>query len=222
MDDLIKSRYIANIESILRSYDEIDLATQDHIPVGKFYALIARTKSLIANPDLARTHHAKDIWSIIQENSSYSFQAEAILGILKALKQDIEEGFLQSFSTLIRGETFQDYLIMAKHLLEEGYKDPAAVVAGSTMEAHLRQLCKKYDVSLEIIKENGKTLAKTAGVINQDLARAQAYSSYEQKRITAWQDMRNNAAHGKYGEYEYKDVEDFIAWLESFIVKYPA
>ena len=70
-----------------------------------------------------------------------------LFSIAKALRDDIKAGCLKSFAELIHGELFGDFLEMAKHLLDEGYKDAAAVIAGSTLEGHLRQLCGLYGVS---------------------------------------------------------------------------
>ncbi|MEY4589075.1 MAG: hypothetical protein RL497_1151 [Pseudomonadota bacterium] len=41
---------------------------------------------------------------------------------------------------------------MAQHLLVDGYKNAAAVVCGSTLEAHLKQLCKKQEFLQKIPK----------------------------------------------------------------------
>ncbi len=38
---------------------------------------------------------------------------------------------------------------MAEYLLKEGYKDPAAVITGSTLEEHLRKLCIKNGIDIE-------------------------------------------------------------------------
>ena len=37
-----------------------------------------------------------------------------------------------------------DFLDMAYHLLENDYKDASAVMIGSVLEEHLRQLCNKF------------------------------------------------------------------------------
>ena len=43
----------------------------------------------------------------------------------------------------------EDYeRFMAKELLDKGYKGPAAVVAGSVLEGHLRQLATKAEISV--------------------------------------------------------------------------
>jgi hypothetical protein len=106
---------------------------------------------------------------------------------------------------------------MAEHLLQEGYKDPAAVMIGSVLEEHLRQLCGRNNILVEVDK-GGRVSAKKADLLNADLANATVYNKLDQKSVTSWLDLRNKAAHGKYSEYTkeqvdimYKSVLDFIA-----------
>ena len=77
------------------------------------------------------------------------YQIACQIGVAKGLLSDIENGYLQSFEEIIHGDLFADYMEMAAHLVENGYKDPAAVLAGNTLEVHLRQLCKKHGVAAE-------------------------------------------------------------------------
>ena len=59
------------------------------------------------------------------------------------------------------------------------------MIAGSTLEAHLRQLCKRAGVGTS---EQGR--AKKAATLNDELARAGAYSKLDQKNVTAWLGLR--------------------------------
>jgi len=38
-------------------------------------------------------------------------------------------------------------------------------------------------------------------MMNADLAKVKVYGILEQKNVTAWLDLRNRAAHGKYLEF---------------------
>ena len=102
---------------------------------------------------------------------------------------------------------------MADYLLEEGYKDPAAVLAGGTLEEHLRKLCQKNDI--EIMKDISHY--RKADSLNADLAGANVYSKLDQKSVTAWLDLRNKAAHGKYDEYTKEQVALMVQSLRDFI-----
>ena len=85
---------------------------------------------------------------------------------------------------------------MSTYLLEEGYKDPSAVLTGSVLEEHIRKLCEKNNIS---IFQGIKPIK--ADALNAELVKANIYSKLDQKNVTAWLDLRNKAAHGKYNEY---------------------
>ncbi|MDA9554920.1 hypothetical protein N9R54_01680 [Pelobium sp.] len=137
---------------------------------------------------------------------SYFYEAEIGKGILLSVKQEIENGWLFSVKSLVTSEIFSDFLEMSKYLLEEKYKDPAAVMIGSVLEEHLRQLSLKNGIPTETIKD-GKPNPKKADLLNSELANKNIYNKLEQKSVTAWLDLRNKAAHGKYTEYTQTQVE---------------
>ncbi|WP_367864389.1 hypothetical protein [Pedobacter sp. WC2423] len=138
------------------------------------------------------------------------------IGILKAAKQEIDGGWLFTVKGLVSAEIFSDFLEMADYLLQEGYKDPAAVMTGSVLEEHLRQLCNRAEISVEVEK-GGKLSPKKADLLNADLANAEAYNKLDQKAITTWLDLRNKAAHGKYTEYTKEQVEMMYQGVANFI-----
>ena len=63
------------------------------------------------------------------------------IGILRAAKEDIEGGCLQKVEALVSASVFSDFLEMAEHLLDNGYKDPAASLTGAVLEDGLRHIC---------------------------------------------------------------------------------
>ncbi len=139
------------------------------------------------------------------------------IGVAKALLYDIHNNYMKSFEELIHGDIFGDFLEMADHLLENGYKDPAAVLAGSTLEVHMKKLCDNYSVE---ITSNEKP--KSSYLLNADLQKKGAYTKLDQKNITAWLGLRNNAAHGNYSEYTKEQVSLFAASIRDFITRNPA
>ena len=176
------------------------------------------------------------IHRVVGPNSPYAAQSSHLLsqgfddrmflrglaGIVESLRASLKAGYLKTASELIHGEVFGDFLEMADHLLERGYKDAAAVVTGSTLEAHLRQLCQKFRIETEVEDGKGNLSVKKADRMNSDLAGTQAYSKLDQKSVTAWLDLRNKAAHGEYGKYCSEQVALLNQGVRDFISRNPA
>jgi hypothetical protein len=144
------------------------------------------------------------------------YDVEEGRGILKAAKQEIDGGWMFTVKELISAEIFSDFLEMSEYLLEEGYKDPAAVISGGVLEGHLRQLCNKNNIATETIKD-GKPISKKADLLNSELSTANVYNKLDLKSITSWLDLRNKAAHGKYAEYSKEQVEIMYQGVTNFI-----
>jgi hypothetical protein len=104
-----------------------------------------------------------------------------IAGVLKALRTAYDSGYLATVTELIHADVFADFVEMAKHLLSEGYKDPAAVIIGSTLEEHLRQLCVKNGIATDVGRKPTK-----ADQLNSELGGQGIYSKLDQKTVTAW------------------------------------
>ncbi len=143
------------------------------------------------------------------------------LDLLQNIKQDVEEGWLQNIKGIVSAELFSDFLDMAEHLLEEKCKDPAAVIIGSVLEENLRELCVRNSIPITTVDiKSGKERPKQADMINADLYKAGVYNLLVQKSLIAWLDLRNNAAHGKYNEYELDQVSKFHQAVRDFIIKF--
>ena len=152
----------------------------------------------------------------VQGRNTWSEVARQI-GVAKALLSDIQNGYMESFEELVHGDVFGDFLEMSDHLLDAGYKDAAAVLAGSTLEVHMKKLCGKYGVETT---SRGKT--KKADLLNSELEKEGAYTKLDQKNITAWLGLRNKAAHGNYAEYTKDQVRLFVSSIRDFVTRHPA
>jgi hypothetical protein len=142
-------------------------------------------------------------------------------GIAQSLLDDLEAGYTRGFEELIHGAVFSDFLEMAAHLVDSGYKDASAVIAGSTLEAHLRNLCRKHGIDIERSTPQGPA-PKKAEALNSELSSAGAYDKLDQKNVTAWLDLRNKAAHGHYGEYTKEQVALLVSSVRDFLTRVAA
>jgi hypothetical protein len=171
----------------------------------------------LAPPDSAYLQQMDAVFSTTSKSLSRSKEEEIefrLQGILRALRADYDAGRLQSFQELIHADLFSDFLEMAEYFLQEGYKDPAAVMAGGVLEEHLRKLCGKHGVTTP-----PKPKLDT---MNADLAKAGAYNKNDQKQVTAWAGLRNDAAHGNYGNYGEGEIKLMVSGVRDFISRNPA
>jgi len=134
------------------------------------------------------------------------------IGILRGLKEDIEKGLLESGVELVKAEVFTDLLEMAEYLLEQGYKDPAASLAGAVLEIELRNLCSRKGIDVK--------KADDISCLNGKLKDRDVYSQVQRSSIEAWKKIRDAAAHGKHDEYTENQVKDFLSGLRRFIGEY--
>ena len=134
-------------------------------------------------------------------------------GILNAIKLEIKDGFILSIRDLVSGEVFSDFIEMAEYFLKEKYKDPSSVIIGSVLENRLRSLMSANN--LDTLDQKGKP--KKASSLNDELYKANVYGKLDQKSIVAWLDLRNQAAHGHYNEYNQQQVEMMLNYVRDFI-----
>jgi len=139
--------------------------------------------------------------------------AEQGVAVLRAAKEDIEGGYLQKVEMLVSAEVFSDFLEMAEHLLDNGYKDPAASLIGAVLEGGLRRICGNNDL---VVKSDDNISS-----LNRKLAdKKDVYNPLQQKQIQVWNDIRNNADHGYFDQYKPDDVIDMLRGVRNFLSEY--
>jgi hypothetical protein len=134
------------------------------------------------------------------------------LGVFKAAWNDYSKGYLTDLKTLVRAEVFDDILEQAEQLFEQGYHQPAAVLAGCVLEDALRKMC-----DLKSISVPPKPKLDT---MNGELAKNGVYNTLVQKRVTMLADIRNKAAHGQLSEFSVSDVNDMLRQVREFVTNY--
>lgn len=223
-----KSYFLKQIDTIIEDYNFLkentihDDFSGGLCPKEKVTAFVTKSKAAIKRIAGAKSEYYEEFLRITKERCTDGSRVVPIFGIVTALKEDIENGYLKNLSEIIHSEIFADYLEMADHLLSSGYKDASAVITGSTLENHLRKMCLKNGIDLEQINFKGKVLPKKADLLNSELCKKYIYNSLVQKQVTTWLDLRNKAAHGKYDEYTTEEVNLMIQGVTNFIATNPA
>lgn len=205
-----------SLQSRSRNNDMSDLPKENR------QAVVTRAIAAIHRITGNNSAYVQEVSRLLQSMPAIHLHTTSIMGVVEALCTDIQAGYVRSIVELAHADVFGDFLEMAQHLCDTKYKDASAVIAGSTLEAHLRNLCQKAGVPVQTTKPNGDVVPKKAEGMNSDLAAADTYSKLDQKNVTAWLDLRNKAAHGLYNEYTQEQVAILVTSIRDFITRYPA
>lgn len=140
--------------------------------------------------------------------------------VLRAVENDLKNGFLDDVADSIETEVTSDYLTQAEDLLKEGKPGnfdhvPAAVLAGAVLEKTLRSFCDKRNPPIPVVDTNGAH--KTLNPLIDDLKKAGQFTELMAKQLRAWADIRNKAAHGDFGAFSRADVETMLKGITSFL-----
>jgi hypothetical protein len=134
-------------------------------------------------------------------------------GVLKAAQEDLSKGWAWSFREMIHAEVFDDFLEMADHLLKNGgYFVAAVVLAGGTLEEHLRKLSQKHNLPV----------VDSIDTMIQALRKKGVYPQSTWRSISSWYDLRTDAAHGRPRTYARQEVANMISGVRDVISRYPA
>lgn len=157
--------------------------------------------------------YAKSIKIIYSRN-----MIDQLSEVLKSLKHDYSNNFLNSFNEMIDADIFTDILEQAEYLLSQSYFRASAVVAGVALESHLRKLAEKNQIP--ITSDDGKYVK--ADSLNGDLLKNQVIDKTMNKSITGWLGLRNDAAHPDAKQGDEGMIKLMIDGIKLFIEKYPA
>jgi hypothetical protein len=221
----LTQKFIAQIDAVVTDYNRGLRSASDMNPAN-FDApysqqIIARGVAVIERVSGRESAYSRQIPRVLESGLFQGQKAAGVVNIALALKSDLETDALETAAELLHGELFADFMEMAQHLLSEGYKDASAVVAGAALESHLRQLCHKNSIPTDV-STNGQTRPKKADSLNSDLAGVNTITKLDQKSVTAWLDLRNKAAHGRFNEYTKEQVELVLSGIRDFMLRHPA
>ncbi len=217
-----KAAVLGQLDAVLEAYNQLrsrskyeDLSDLGGAEVTRVITLIAAAIDRLSPPGSRYRQQAQEI--LAKAGALNPYTANLILGVALALRADYDAGRMQAIHELIHADLFADFLEMADHLLEEGYKDPAAVLAGGVLEEHLRKLSDKNGIATA-----AGARPKKAEALNTELVSKNVYSKLDQKSVTAWLDLRNKAAHARYADYAKEQVALMVQGIRDFLSRHPA
>jgi hypothetical protein len=221
-----KELFIKQLNTLIEEHKSLRAQSKykdlSDLPKTDRQSLVTRSVAAIHRISGISSPYAAEINRILETIPALHEHTSPIIGVVQALRDDIEAGYIQNLAELIHGEIFADFLEMAEYLSDNGYKDASAVITGSTLESHLRKQCIKNSIPIEETAPDGKIRPLKADFLNSELAKANVYSKLDQKNVTAWLDLRNKAAHGQYDQYTTEQVTLLVSGVREFISRNPA
>jgi hypothetical protein len=133
-------------------------------------------------------------------------------GLLVGTKNSLLSGLLEDLTSRVLVDIKSDFLATAKVLLDEGQKDPAAVLACIVLEDSLKRLARKVQLT--------DVLDKELGVIASRLLNAGTIEKSTNQSIQNFKNLRNAALHAEWEHVSAESVSLLLAFLPMFLEKH--
>ncbi len=203
---VIEGKTIAKLEKTSDGFRYIQ--GEDKVRLHGWLASTRNIIELVFGRQSPQFHHLEEL---IPKDGAKSIEVASqvyeFVGLLQGALSDLENGYLLGQEFIIAGDLFDSILEQAKHLAQNGYKDPAAVLARTVLEDTLKRLARSENIDAE----------QKASALNDELKKLDKYPQPQWRFIQAWLDIGNSAAHGKFDEYTKEVVIDMIDGIERFL-----
>jgi hypothetical protein len=216
-------RAIDEIEAVLKEVEPARAASPHRdlsggLPQDDLRRIRTRLAAAVDRLSPNGSRYARDAQEILARGSHHGVTILELVGVLKALKADLGDGYLLSIEELVHGAVFDDFLEMAAELADKGYKVPAAVLSGAVMEEHVRKLAARSGLRLDDTR--GKP--KSFDTLTIELVKAGHFSEPQRKILIGWYGQRSEAAHGRPENVIEADLPRMIEGIRDFMVRFPA
>lgn len=140
-------------------------------------------------------------------------------GVFNAAHGMLKDGTIDTLVASIRAETETELLDQADELAGAGHLAAAAVIAGGSLETHLRGLCERTGITW---KGDGSISKYNDAIAAERNKGQELYSKTDGKSVTAWGGTRNDAAHNP-GSFSRSadEVRLMIDGIRQFIARNP-
>lgn len=175
-----------------------------------YEALVTQAYQLIAH--VHPSGHPNVQRAIYAINNSTLHGLEILEGILRGTVANLESGLISSIESRIAVEITGDFLDSARTLLNEGQKDPAAVLACIALEDTLKRLATRHGLS--------ELRDKEMSVVAASLFAAKLLDKSALQSINSFKSLRNAALHAQWHEVSEASVAMLMAFLPPFVNRY--
>lgn len=150
--------------------------------------------------------HFTNLAKLYDHFAGWETQFEDSRSIFKAAREDYDGGYLFTVRALVKAEVLSDAFEQARELLKNGYKDPAVILCRVALEVTLKELCDKNGITPTSLNR-----------MNEDLSKTGVYNMAKQKQVTAWAQIGNDAAHGRWDKYNNSDAQAMLDGVEALV-----
>jgi hypothetical protein len=218
LEDTVLPRLDALIQqgnTVVQSYRDSKWGISSHLPEQTLRAFVVAAASEVARVAGRDSEFFRQLQPPLLDGGAISTVQtvpQAALGVLLALRDAVAGGHLEQLATRVRAALHDDFLQQAADLLDGGYHIAAMVIIGGVLENRLRQLC------------TARALAPARQQLNayNEALRDRQYTQATWRRIQAFGDVRNNAAHGLFDQVTRAQVQDEFAFAQSFLAEHEA
>ena len=211
MNNTLKTKYLERISQLKHDAEVLKKTEAGYeVDRGLYYAWKTSVEFLMRNIAGEQNTYCTKVKGI--GDTSYTVNFNSIWHLLIQFENELKLDLLGDTENLVRAEVFTDFLEMAQHLLETGYKDPAAVLVSTVLENGLRRIAGKHDI---VVKDKDDISS-----LNTKLGDAKAYSQLDRSQIQTWKKLRDSATHGKYDEYTKPKVEAMLEGVHRFLAEH--
>lgn len=221
----LTAQFIEQLEALVDAYEKVrsgsaykDLSDLNALDI---HALLTRSRAAIeriTDPKSVYAHHAK---SLLTHGLWDGGKLIAMMGIVGALRTDLEAGYMESYAETIRADTYADFLEMAAGLADVANTQAVVVLVGSVLVEHLLKLAAKYAVTAERSNSERAFLIDNAR-LNTALAQHGIYSKLDQDSVARWLDLWATALSDRHDEYGKEQALLMLEGVRDFLNKYPA
>ena len=155
--------------------------------------------------------YTQHFWHLTKEYDSIEAIGTGV-AILRTVREEIENGYMQTYRQRISAEFVGDLIEQAEHLHENGFHQAATSIAGAALESGLR----------EVATNNGITLRgrEDLNALSDKLKNGNVISELERKQISFLIGARNAADHAEFDDVSPDDVTRMIRDARDFLAKH--
>lgn len=131
------------------------------------------------------------------------------LGMIMGAVSILDEDWLPKVQDEATKKAMGSFEDLASDLLDDGYKDAAAVLSRVILEEKLHIFCSKANMLPK---------KKKPGIndYTNELYNRKKLKKHEMRAIQRWADIGNDAIHLRFDQYSKKDVKQMITWISDF------